>query len=246
MGASAVLSAGWLAVILLAGPTAGLGSSSCPTSREELSAAAASLKRWEQQLEDVQNSVRDAQRVLSVKQLKLAECKASKANAHVGTDASDPSASGDGHMPKRSMQTTARKLPEASAQLPAQLPDARRYRGESDDKGEKPMDEKKALAYGAHCWGADSSFSDPSACGCLNTTRHEKFASRPIIRIIIGMWNAAVLDSWLLKIVIEQEMGWPVQLLPDVQFNHLEGKSFEALGTGKADIYPEVGCGTLA
>jgi hypothetical protein len=248
MGVSAAIFVEWLAVgvVLLAVPTAGLELSSCPTSREEVSAAAASLKRWEQQLHDVQNSVRDARRVLSAKQLQLAECEASSANAHVGTDASDPSASGDGHMLKRSMQTKARDLPEASAQLPAELPEARRYRGESDDQGENPMDEKKALAYGAHCWGANSSFADPSACGCLNTSRHQAFDSRPTIRIIVGMWTAAVLDSWLLKIVIEQEMGWPVQLLPDVQFNHLEGKSFEALGTGKAEIYPEVGCVTSA
>jgi hypothetical protein len=204
MGISAAIFAELLAVtvVLLAVPTAGLEPRTCPTSREEVSAAAASLKRWEQQLQDVQNSVRDARRVLSAKQLQLAECEVSSANAHVGTDASDPSASGDGHMLKRSMQTKARDLQEASAQLPAALQEARRYRGESD-KAENPMDEKKAVAYDAHCWGANSSFADPSACGCLNTTRHQAFDSRPTIRIILDMWTAAVLDSWLLKIVID-------------------------------------------
>jgi hypothetical protein len=213
---------GRLAIALLLTSPIVEGTTPCVTFHEEVSAAAASLEKWEQHLIDVQNSVRDARRLLSTRQLQLAECASSGTDVKGGIEGS-----GDLHMGRS---------PAAPVQMLTQPPDVPRKRSESDAES-GGNDEKKFVA--ARCWGANSSFSNP-ACGCLTTSRHEKFDSRPIIRIIVGNWKAAELDSWLLKIVIEQHMGWPVQLHPDSEFSNLKSRAYEALGTDLMHIYPEV------
>ena len=230
MGRSALL-----ALLLLPVQTAGLGTSSCMTSREEVSVAAASLERWQQQLDAVQKSLRDARRVLSAKQLELAGCESSNANT-----------------PPQVVETKAIGHSDVSAQPLGQPSDARRYRERStacgsgpDDDGIGMMDAPKQQLFGARCWEANASFSDPSACGCFNTPRHPEFDTRLrngiIIRIVVGTWKAASLDSWLLKFVIEQEMGYPVKLFFASKYCENDD-IYRALGKGDLHMYPEVRC----
>ena len=59
---------------------------------------------------------------------------------------------------------------------------------------------------------------------------------------------AAAVDSFLLKIAIEERLGWPVQLISDGLVPGVESalnlsgyaSVYRALASGKADIYPEV------
>ena len=59
---------------------------------------------------------------------------------------------------------------------------------------------------------------------------------------------AAAADAFLLKIVIEERLGWPVQLISDGVVGgigsmlNLTGSAsvYAALARGDADIYPEV------
>jgi hypothetical protein len=46
---------------------------------------------------------------------------------------------------------------------------------------------KDEIAYAAHCWAPNSTFSDPS-CNCLGEAAHPKLGSRPTIRVVIGSW----------------------------------------------------------
>jgi hypothetical protein len=46
---------------------------------------------------------------------------------------------------------------------------------------------KDEIAYAAHCWAPNSTFTDPS-CNCLGEAVHAKLGSRPTIRVVIGSW----------------------------------------------------------
>ena len=88
-----------------------------------------------------------------------------------------------------------------------------------------------------------------TSCNCLAVGGHDhlrlrKMFSRPTIRIIVGGWAAAALDAFLLKIVIEEILEYPVQLIDDVELLARFGELgiFEALSRGDAHIYPEVTC----
>jgi hypothetical protein len=73
-----------------------------------------------------------------------------------------------------------------------------------------------------------------------------KMPSRPTIKIVVGGWVAAAVDAFLLKIVIEEIQGFPVQLIDDVDLLARFGEFgiFEALSRGDAHIYPEAICPT--
>jgi hypothetical protein len=132
---------------------------------------------------------------------------------------------------------------------------------------------KDEIAYAAHCWAQNSTFTDPS-CNCLNEAVHAKLGSRPTIRVVIGSWYdppslllgsrsmgwlwdsflatvprlGAAVDSFLLKIVIEGRLGWPVHLISDGLLEGIESalnlsgaaSVYQALESGEAHIYPEV------
>ena len=106
--------------------------------------------------------------------------------------------------------------------------------------------------YGTACWPANSSFTDPE-CRCRGgLPRHSEFDSRPTIKVSVGGWQGAATDAFLLKIAIEQELGYPTELLPDTwvpegvdpEDNDLLGdalhKVFFAMSRGELHIYPEV------
>jgi hypothetical protein len=95
--------------------------------------------------------------------------------------------------------------------------------------------------YAAHCHAANSSFNEPS-CNCLGTARHAKFNSRPTIKVILSDWIAAGIDAFLLKVAIEEVLGFAVELIPSYADNFKGDASvIDALGRGDAHIYPEVG-----
>ena len=132
---------------------------------------------------------------------------------------------------------------------------------------------KNEMAFAVHCWSPNSTFTDPS-CKCLGEAAHPKLGSRPTIRIIIGSWCGppfplfgsrsmswlwesflatvprfgAAVDSFLLKIVIEGRLGWPVHLISDGDLAGIESalnlsgtaSVYQALASGEAHIYPEV------
>ena len=52
----------------------------------------------------------------------------------------------------------------------------------------------------------------------------------------------AALDAFLLKIVVEERLGYPVQLLSDGQIYGTlgNGSIYSALARGEVDMYPEV------
>ena len=58
----------------------------------------------------------------------------------------------------------------------------------------------------------------------------------------------AAIDAFLLKVCIEEVLGYPAQLIPDGQvvtgFAALDGVAsiYHALETGDVDLYPEVRC----
>ena len=139
------------------------GTTPCVTFHEEVSAAAASLEKWEQHLIDVQNSVRDARRLLSTRQLQLAECASSGTDVEGGIEGS-----GDLHMGRS---------PAAPVQMLTQPPDVPRKRSESDAES-GGNDEEKFVA--ARCWGANSSFSNP-ACRCWRSTTLRRY-----VRSVVG------------------------------------------------------------
>ena len=100
--------------------------------------------------------------------------------------------------------------------------------------------------YAAHCHAANSSFNEPS-CNCLGTARHAKFDSRPTIKVILSDWIAAGIDAFLLKVAIEEVLGFAVELIPSYADNFKDDASvIDALGRGDAHIYPEVGEWALA
>jgi hypothetical protein len=133
---------------------------------------------------------------------------------------------------------------------------------------------KDKIAYAVHCWAPNSTFTDP-LCNCLGEAAHPNFGSRPTIRIIVGSWYGppapsigcdsmswlwdsflatvprlgAAVDSFLLKILIEGRLGYPVQLLSDGQLadvwpgltiSNVSGGIYSALARGEIDMYPEV------
>jgi hypothetical protein len=97
-----------------------------------------------------------------------------------------------------------------------------------------------------NCYNASAALTD-SSCNCFgghDRLRLRKMSSRPTIKIIVGGWTAAALDAFLLKIVIEEFLEFPVQLIDDVELLDRFGELgiFEALSRGDAHMYPEVTC----
>jgi hypothetical protein len=132
---------------------------------------------------------------------------------------------------------------------------------------------KDEMAYAVHCWSPNSTFTDPS-CNCLGEAAHPKLGSRPTIRIIVGSWYSppsqllgsrsmgwlwdlflatvtrlgAAVDAFMLKIVIEGRLGWPVHLISDGLLEGIESalnlsgtaSIYQALASDEAHIFPEV------
>jgi hypothetical protein len=101
--------------------------------------------------------------------------------------------------------------------------------------------------YGKACWPANSTFTDP-ACRCRDrdSPPHSKFATRPTIKVAIGSWLGAATNAFLLKFAIEQELGYPTELVTDKLGSSSSGdltaqeRMFGEMAVGEVHIYPEV------
>ena len=95
---------------------------------------------------------------------------------------------------------------------------------------------------GTDCYGANSTNLDPS-CRCLGLSRDDRFDSRPQIVIAVGDWAASEIDAWLLAIVIEESLGYPVKMIPE---NDLKPSVWSAMDRGVVHIYPEASIAVVA
>ena len=103
---------------------------------------------------------------------------------------------------------------------------------------------ERDIQYSVNCYGANSSFAIPE-CNCLGGTPDPRLSGRDKIRIVVGSWFAAAMDAFLLKVAIEEVLGFPVELVPDglgLDTGELTGPKsvYSALAKGSVHIYPEV------
>ena len=93
--------------------------------------------------------------------------------------------------------------------------------------------------YATHCYGANTSFNDPS-CNCFGKPRPKTVDSLAAVVVVVGGWLGGAVDAWLLKLLIEEQLGRPTELIPDADLFAKEGGVWGALKSGRAMMYPEV------
>ena len=104
--------------------------------------------------------------------------------------------------------------------------------------------------WAAHCFGSNSSFTDP-LCNCLgiadphaglgDTQRKWLGDARPTIPIVVPNWSGGAIAAWLLKVVLEEVLGYPVQMdLYAYDSSEDETPVWRRLATGEYLLYPEV------
>ncbi len=89
------------------------------------------------------------------------------------------------------------------------------------------------------CFRANSSFGD-SSCNCFGLPRPETTDSKAAVNIVVGGWLGANVDAWILKLLIEEQLGWPTELIPDLDLMAAGQGVWGALKSGYAMMYPEV------
>ena len=87
-----------------------------------------------------------------------------------------------------------------------------------------------------HCFEAGSSFASES-CNCFGTTPHTQLASRPVVRILSSSRLAAATTAWLLKIVVEEVLGYQTQLVAAFR---TAADAWLGLQSGTVHMNPEV------
>ena len=89
------------------------------------------------------------------------------------------------------------------------------------------------------CFPAGSSFNLP-ACNCLGKQKPSGLDLRPNITVVVPSWLGGAFDAWLLKMLIEEELGWPVILISDSN-SRFDGvpSIYQAMADGDVHIYPE-------
>ena len=107
-----------------------------------------------------------------------------------------------------------------------------------------------AQRYAVQCRPANSSVDKAQSCNCLGLPPPPTLATRPVIKILTPdkAWLAGALDAYILKILIEEHLGYPAQLVSwDVLTNTPGGDGvFGALERGEAHLYPEVSIASLS
>ena len=90
---------------------------------------------------------------------------------------------------------------------------------------------------------AASMFCSSSSPACIRCGMHPLWHASALSR------PGAALDAFLLKIVVEERLGYPVQLLsdgqladigPGLRISDVNAGGFLALARGEVDMYPEV------
>ena len=94
--------------------------------------------------------------------------------------------------------------------------------------------------YGVDCFEPGSSFAKPE-CNCFGGVKDAEFDSRPTVKVVSGTWATATISAFLLKVVLEEKIGFPTLLISDYDdmFNDTESV-IEGLARGDAHLYPEV------
>ena len=89
------------------------------------------------------------------------------------------------------------------------------------------------------CFRNGSSFDVPT-CNCLGGQKPAGLDSRPIVTIVAPSWLGGAVDAWLLKILVEESLGWPVALVSDLD-SRFDGvpSIYQAMVHGDVHIYPE-------
>ena len=93
-----------------------------------------------------------------------------------------------------------------------------------------------------HCYRANSSFVD-SSCNCFGQPpARQPRPQTDSVTVVVGGWLGATVDAWMLKLLIEEQLGWPTELIPDTDLFAMENGLgvWGALKSGYAMMYPEV------
>jgi hypothetical protein len=90
------------------------------------------------------------------------------------------------------------------------------------------------------CATAGSAFEQSRPeCNCLGEPKHTMLERRPgVINIGMGDWLGSVVDAQLLKIIIEEGMGFPAAIVSDVYDNTTV--FWAAMSSGEVHPFPEV------
>ncbi len=89
------------------------------------------------------------------------------------------------------------------------------------------------------CFPNGSAFVTPS-CNCLGKQKPAGLESRPVVTIVAPSWLGGAVDAWLLKILIEEVLGWPVALISDLDSRFDSVPSiYQAMADGDVHIWPE-------
>ena len=199
--------------------TAARDSPSCVESRSELATALALASSLETQLDE-------ARRNVVAKGLQVRSC-ALMGNTTAG-------------FPEGAPERYVRGSGEASASNVSEASGAQvgRVSGASHSDRRKGMDgprDKNAL----HCFRANSSLGD-SSCNCFGPRSQIVGSKAAPVTVVVGNWLGATVDAWILKLLIEEQLGWPTELIHwDDLFAEGPGV-WGALKSGDILLYPEV------
>ena len=177
-----------LVFTLLLFQPAGATPLTCIAQRTQFADKAETVTGLERALSELQLQLDEARRKMEESQLGLTACE--RVAASTASPSSSIHASSD---PSKASKTRARP--------------SRRGGDEEDEEAHN-------WHYAVQCHGVNSSNTDLS-CNCLGLPMAEEFDSRPTIKIIVASWTAAAIDAFLLKIVLEEYMGYPVKLVED-------------------------------
>jgi hypothetical protein len=190
-----------LAILLTASLARSALAVPCIDQRTQLTNRAEAVAGLERAMSELQTQLDTARREMVESQRELTHCEGEHASTPSSTIMLPASSDSPGAMdPKRSVKA---KRVESKPPSPP-------LRRAAENEGDPAHDQ----LYAVHCYGANSSNTDPS-CNCLGLPMDEEFAKRPTIRVIVGEWTAGAIDAFLLKIVIEEYMGYPVELISD-------------------------------
>ena len=125
------------------------------------------------------------------------------------------------------------------------MPDFAGAAARSAQSSSRRTSHRRSVESGIDCYEANSTAVN-EACNCFGIPRHPLYETRPTVIIAVGGWPAGEVDSWLLKIVIEEVLGFPTELVSDGLSNpsslNLTGPNsvWNAMANGLVHMYPEV------
>jgi hypothetical protein len=199
--------------------TAARDSPSCVESRAELATAVALASSLETRLEEARQNV--VAKGLQVRYCALGD----NMTADFPEGAPQRYARGSG-------EAIASNAAEAGGAQVGHVSDASPFRSGMDE----PRDIRAM-----HCFRANSSLGD-SSCNCFGQPRPQTSDSKAPVTIVVGNWLGATVDAWMLKLLIEEQLGWPTEMIPDANLYAEEGLGgvWGALKSGYAMMHPEV------